>query len=106
MARIIEIMILGRVSLSDAIHSSRIIKIDIDKKPVTDPDLRTYGKKWQNAHDDLNDCIGETVFEAMNDKEKKWIEDDICGVEEEETAIEPEAEKEEERFKKILAKAQ
>ena len=84
MARVIEIMIIGRASSVNDTLQSRIIKIDIDEKPVTDPDLRTYGKKWQNAHDDLNDVIGETVFQAMTDEEKKWIEDDICGAEEEE----------------------
>ena len=69
-------MIIGRASSVDDLLQSRIIKIDIDEKPVEDPDLRTYGKKWQNVHDDLNDVIGEAVFEAMTDEEKKWIEEE------------------------------
>lgn len=42
MARVVEIMIIGRASSVNDTLQSRIIKIDIDEKPVTDPDLRTY----------------------------------------------------------------
>ena len=67
--KIIEIMIIGRSSFSDGGVRGRTIRIDVEGMCLDD------APSCKEAHDDLNDVIGETMYDVMTPEEQEAEEE-------------------------------